>query len=314
MVFEGTGVAPVKNFVMLAYVFLLLLPLHAHGLEPSQGQIDYLRSLKDALESEDRAWIAENVHYPLAVIADNGTVYLRNQEELLQEFDIIFSSEVRDAVRNVNLDDFFNNWRGIIIFGRRGSGLQVRITTYILESGDVTGIYEISLPRDLDIPRMRQRLSMDDRMPLCSTSSSLDDLYSDYVIYDALEKALSGRTSEASEGSYAKGQIGEAAVIEPGNFHVGSIFISNPIYRLNCFKVPEEGVVDRWWRYFIYENKDFESTIEVLQVFDAEKRWADASFRLGQHPSEYRSSYYFEIVGDELWGYRRGALLKMKPL
>ena len=116
----------------LSITCTLLFSCFAHGYELSQNQVEFVKDFQRSIELDNRDWVAENIFYPLKVKTRSGEEIIHNKEDLLRNFESVFSCEIRNVIKHQNIADIFINWQGLMI-GNRG---QVWITTFIENDGD----------------------------------------------------------------------------------------------------------------------------------------------------------------------------------
>ncbi len=75
----------------------------------------FFLQLKHALESNDRAWIANHISLPLNITIDGKRRMITTRQEILDKFELIFNKRVRDAIESQHVDNLFKNWRGIMV-------------------------------------------------------------------------------------------------------------------------------------------------------------------------------------------------------
>ena len=127
-----------RYFLTAICIFLFSCSLHAYEL--SQQEIEFVKSLQVALESDNRNWISESVSYPLKVTTQNGAKIVSNKEELLNDFEFVFNCEIKKAVKQQDLNNIFSNWQGLML----GSDGQIWITTVEDDGGERSWIIAIN--------------------------------------------------------------------------------------------------------------------------------------------------------------------------
>lgn len=91
------------------------------GIEnPAEFEAAFL-AFQKALSANDRSKVSEFILYPLRVNGWIGeptgktTVQLANRQELLENYDEIFTVQIREAVLKQKPADLFVNWQGVMV-------------------------------------------------------------------------------------------------------------------------------------------------------------------------------------------------------
>lgn len=71
---------------------------------------EFMKSVKKAIISGDKEWIVNHARFPLPYAADT-------KEELIKNFDSIFTNEYREYMKSVCPFNLFANWRGVALDG-----------------------------------------------------------------------------------------------------------------------------------------------------------------------------------------------------
>lgn len=124
----------------LTAICIFLFSYSSYGYELSQEEVGFVKSLQMALELDNRNWVSENVSYPLKVTTQSGEKIISNKEELLSDFEAVFSCEIKKAVKQQDLNNIFSNWQGLML----GSDGQVWITTVEDDGGERSWITAIN--------------------------------------------------------------------------------------------------------------------------------------------------------------------------
>jgi hypothetical protein len=82
------------------------------------GAIAFLAKFQDALKRDDREAVASLVNYPLLVTA-GGKMHIRSRNQLLANYQRVFTAQVRAAILKANADDVWGNSNGFMV----GSGV-----------------------------------------------------------------------------------------------------------------------------------------------------------------------------------------------
>lgn len=79
----------------------------------------FLADIQTAVRTNDKAWIAKNVHYPMSVrIAPKKSLNIKNQNQFIQNYDKIFTPSYKKAVLKSCTCNLFFNYNGVML----GSG------------------------------------------------------------------------------------------------------------------------------------------------------------------------------------------------
>ena len=90
--------------------------------------------LRIAVATNDRQKVADSILYPLRVngwvndASDNSTVQFASRQEMLDNYDKIFTMRVRDAFARQKIADLFVNWQGVMV-GRGEAWLSISRNT-----------------------------------------------------------------------------------------------------------------------------------------------------------------------------------------
>jgi len=80
------------------------------------------RPFIEALKSDDRNEILKYLHYPIARLFPSP--YIENEQEMLEEFDMIFTDELINDIVNSSDDEWLSEaWRGIVLKKSFGNNL-----------------------------------------------------------------------------------------------------------------------------------------------------------------------------------------------
>jgi hypothetical protein len=109
--------------------FSMILPLVLAGFVPcSSGQGDpciraygaasveqFLRDLQNSVAVGDRAQVVEMVGFPIKITADGKSRTLRNENQLLEYYNVAFDAKVRGFMAKQKVSGLFCNWKPIMI-------------------------------------------------------------------------------------------------------------------------------------------------------------------------------------------------------
>jgi len=116
---------------MMRNLFLILVALSVLYLAPAQrvwASSDHIsaqqvtaddkaffQEIKQAIESHDAKWIAENINLPLNVNINGKKTSIKTEKSFIKNYDNIITPAIVDAVRSQDENDMFKNWQGIMI-------------------------------------------------------------------------------------------------------------------------------------------------------------------------------------------------------
>jgi hypothetical protein len=113
-----------KLFLILVAVSVLFLA-SAHRVWASSDHISaqqvtaddkaFFQEIKQAIESHDAKWIAENINLPLNVNINGKKFSIKTEKSFIKNYDNIITTSIVDAVRLQDENDMFKNWQGIMI-------------------------------------------------------------------------------------------------------------------------------------------------------------------------------------------------------
>jgi hypothetical protein len=89
-----------------------------HGdpaMPPDDSDRLFLQLLKDAVANDRRAWVADQVSYPIRVAVSGKQTSVRTKDDFLAHYDDIINERVRNAILEQRFEDLFKNWHGTAI-------------------------------------------------------------------------------------------------------------------------------------------------------------------------------------------------------
>lgn len=89
-------------------------PARVIGQEALPPKQAFVRELQRALRSDDRAWIAEHMSYPVRYHGRTASV-IRNRNDFVRNYSGLISDRLRGAILSLKPDEVFENWQGIMI-------------------------------------------------------------------------------------------------------------------------------------------------------------------------------------------------------
>jgi hypothetical protein len=108
----------------LALVLFLVLAT----LQRAKGQADpcirdygatsveqFLGDLQHSVAVDDRAHVAEMVHFPIKITVAGKPLTLHGKNQLLKYYDVAFDSKVKGFIAKQKFSELFCNWKGIMI-------------------------------------------------------------------------------------------------------------------------------------------------------------------------------------------------------
>ncbi|MFX3636489.1 MAG: hypothetical protein ACE3L7_21255 [Candidatus Pristimantibacillus sp.] len=89
-------------------------PFEVAGITDPAAFLEMFKTVKETVAADDKEKLAEYVLYPLAV---NGPkpLSIENKEQLIEQYDSIFTASVKEALANQNEDDLFVNYKGVMV-------------------------------------------------------------------------------------------------------------------------------------------------------------------------------------------------------
>jgi hypothetical protein len=91
------------------------------GIDNAAEFEKFFLQLQAAVAANDRSRVADHILYPLRVngwtdeFKGKGTVQIATKPELLDNYDEIFTSRVKDAITKQKIRDLFVNWQGVMV-------------------------------------------------------------------------------------------------------------------------------------------------------------------------------------------------------
>jgi hypothetical protein len=92
----------------------LLAPVSSPAQEQTPPKQAFVQDLQRALRGDDRAWIADHLHYPLRYHGRVAGV-IRNRADFERNYARLISDRLRAAVLAQQSDQVFENWQGMMI-------------------------------------------------------------------------------------------------------------------------------------------------------------------------------------------------------
>jgi hypothetical protein len=75
----------------------------------------FLEQLQNAVATNNRRWIADQIMYPRTVDIGGERRMLERADEFLAHYDEIFNQRVRDVILAARFETLFKNWEGTMI-------------------------------------------------------------------------------------------------------------------------------------------------------------------------------------------------------
>jgi hypothetical protein len=85
------------------------------GITDSQKFNDLFISIQEAVSSDSKALIADNVLYPLRVNNKDGHFEIIDKEEFINSYDEIITDKVKSALIDQTIEDLFVNYQGVMV-------------------------------------------------------------------------------------------------------------------------------------------------------------------------------------------------------
>lgn len=106
----------IKLVCIVSIFFLFSLNAWATGAyDLTQGDLAFIREVKEKVGSGDRNWVAGKVRYPVYVFVNGKERHISNARQLLSVYDEAFNTTVLNAIASQDPDEVFKNWQGIMI-------------------------------------------------------------------------------------------------------------------------------------------------------------------------------------------------------
>ncbi len=137
-----------------------LLPMFAaettdHRLDYICGEHEPYRKFFDtftnAVAKADKKAVASLVNYPLMVNRESGTKYIKSPAALIQNYDAVFTENVRHEIAIQTYDALFVNWQGVMI--GRGQVWFEGICSGIITNGKCENVTVNVVTINQDAPR-----------------------------------------------------------------------------------------------------------------------------------------------------------------
>lgn len=87
---------------------------------------NFMKSIKSSILANDKKWIARHVYYPLNVTINKKAVVIKNEKQLIDNFDKIFYTKFKEKIKATYACNLFTNYQGAML----GSG-EIWINTKI---------------------------------------------------------------------------------------------------------------------------------------------------------------------------------------
>lgn len=71
--------------------------------------------IQEAVSSDSKELIADNVLYPLRVNSKDGYVEINDKEELISNYDEIITDKVKSALSKQTIEELFVNYQGVMV-------------------------------------------------------------------------------------------------------------------------------------------------------------------------------------------------------
>lgn len=77
---------------------------------------EFVSDTKNAISKGDKIWLAAYLFYPLKVrISEKSSIVLKNKNQFLLQYDKIFTTGFKSALKNTFSHNLFNNYQGVMI-------------------------------------------------------------------------------------------------------------------------------------------------------------------------------------------------------
>lgn len=90
-------------------------PTRASVADPvTQEDKIFLEALKYAIASDDAAWVAAQIVFPLRVMIAGRLRWIRDQKDFISHYPEIINEKVRAAVEDQDPETLFKDWHGLM--------------------------------------------------------------------------------------------------------------------------------------------------------------------------------------------------------
>lgn len=139
----GRRWAMASLFRMIAGLLLLVAAVEQTAAQSDVApKFAFVRELQKAVRTDNRAWLADHVQYPLRYHGRAATV-IRNKAEFVRNYPTIVSDKLRASILAQEPEKIFENWQGMMV-GDGGHNMWLR------ENGDGDAVrYEIVTINDM---------------------------------------------------------------------------------------------------------------------------------------------------------------------
>lgn len=89
-------------------------PFEVAGVTDPAAFLEMFHEVNSAVASDDKEKLADHILYPLAV---NGPkpLSIETKEQLIEQYDSIFTASVKEALANQKEDELFVNYKGVMV-------------------------------------------------------------------------------------------------------------------------------------------------------------------------------------------------------
>jgi hypothetical protein len=89
---------------------------YTHLLGSDQALESFIVTLKKAIANNDKIWITDHIFYPLKVrISEKSTLDIKNRNQLLLQYDKIFTLALKLKISSTFSFNLFNNYQGVML-------------------------------------------------------------------------------------------------------------------------------------------------------------------------------------------------------
>jgi len=102
------------TILLCAIAFLPWNRATADDYLASSPEKQFLSAITNAVATQNTAWLAEHMVYPVSVVVSNGTQMVKTPDALAKILDQKLTAEIRAKILKAAGEPLFKNWRGIM--------------------------------------------------------------------------------------------------------------------------------------------------------------------------------------------------------
>lgn len=85
------------------------------GIEDAAAFEQYFNSLKQLIARDDKKAVADSFIYPVSIVIDDKKTTFQNADEMVAQYDKVFTDKVKEAVAKQKVEDLFVNYQGVMV-------------------------------------------------------------------------------------------------------------------------------------------------------------------------------------------------------